>query len=116
MAHVTARTVVIVMRCRTESYIRNDISDRTKPWFDDLLTYLSKHRMCRFRTFIKPVKEGVVVDVDEELRSPRFRTTSIRHGEGTGGICNPLMLLSDFIGDASSLRALVTFSISGLEG
>lgn len=67
-------------------------------------------------TFIKPIQKGIVIDIDEKLRSSRFRTSGIGHGKSSGSIGNALMVLSNFVGDASTGIALVRVAVTSLEG
>ena len=80
-----------------------------------LLSYLCKHWMGTLGTLVKPIQKGIVVDIDEKLRSSRLRTSGIGHGKSSGSIGNALMILSNFVGDASTGIALVHVAITALE-
>jgi hypothetical protein len=84
--------------------------------FSFFSSYLCKHGMRTLGTFIKPIQKGIVIDIDEKLRSSRFRTSGIGHGKSSGSIGNALMVLSNFVGDASTGIALVRVAVTSLEG
>ena len=78
-------------------------------------TYLSKDWVGRFGRVVEPIQEGVVVDVDKELRSSRLGSTSVGHTQGSRSVSDTLMVLSNFIGNASVGVALVGLSIGTLK-
>lgn len=65
---------------------------------------------------VEPVKEAVVVHVDEELGASRFRSSCVRHAESSNIIGNLLVGFSNFIGNSTVMGALVSLSIAALEG
>jgi hypothetical protein len=78
-------------------------------------SYLSENRVGRRTALVEPIQKGVVVDIDEELRTSRFRTASVGHGKSSWGISDALVILSDFIRDASSTITLVGLAVAALE-
>ena len=48
--------------------------------------HLPEHRMLRRSRFVKPIQEGIMHRVDEELTSPRIGLACIRHRQCKGFI------------------------------
>lgn len=78
-------------------------------------SYLGKNRVRTLGALIKPIQKGIVVDIDEKLRSSRLRTSGIGHGKSSGSIGNALVILSNFVGDASTGITLVGVTVTSLE-
>ena len=71
--------------------------------------------MSRLGALVKPIQEGIVIDIDKELRPSRLWATGVGHRKCTGSIGNTLVVLADFIGNIPSSIAFVGISITGLK-
>ena len=78
-------------------------------------TYLPKDRVSGRSAVVEPVKEGVVVHIDKELAPTRLGTSRVGHRQGTRGIGESLVVLSNFIWDATPGISAVHIAIASLQ-
>mmetsp|Transcript_24256 Transcript_24256/g.59368 ORF Transcript_24256/g.59368 Transcript_24256/m.59368 type:complete len:216 (+) Transcript_24256:163-810(+) len=77
---------------------------------------LSKDRVSRWSTLVEPIQEGVVVDIDKELGTSRFGSSSVGHGKSSDIIGDALVVLANLVGDVSSRVTSVGLAVTRLEG
>jgi len=65
---------------------------------------------------VKPIKEGVVGYIEEELGSARLRLTGIGHGKGADVIADFLVGLAHLVGDSTVMSAGDGLAVARLEG
>jgi len=80
-----------------------------------VLNHLSEDGVGRRSGFVEPVEERVVTDIDEKLGASGLGTSGVSHAQGSAVVSDPLVRLSNLVGNSTLIGSAVGLSVAALE-